>query len=535
MGDCAPPNSSSCMNPPELQPNPDISGIGILIGFAASAWFTFGFCIAYYLINNEDASNTVDIMFLDKRPERWRRSPHPTSKAWSEALQGAVLAFSDLQVMTGVAILISAYSQISCGLQYYHWQIAVDLALFSSITHLTTLTCLRRYFQKRRALRIWRLVCMVIIGVLLSVALGSTGYPMAFKYNISWEGAVPAWCLFQSNFLEYDNVGYAAYDWPYTVILLGYLAVSYISRAIQLFPESTRKAQMSFRPLLGKACERWLTSLRNRALKSRSLFWVFMHNVLLSVYCAFKATADLYGSILFEITWLTVLLAWGTITIIQDRASGGLGPSGDNGWAFGQVIALVLLFLPFLSFVEVSYDAVKSFSGPSRRHGILIGTPGGVTAPLQHHGPALPYEGFEKCGWYRKMTLLIYFLSLVVAGVVLYSFPYQQNTSMLSLFVLPILYQYLQYFALNCVIVLLFASIALQWPVCNQCMFSRKKELLTSDDLLGLMLPNQKLDIYRSVDFSKGSKGWTILACVGALVSLSFEIWSILTSIISRE
>ena len=323
MGDCAPPNISSCGNPPELQSNPDISGIGvrhlvgvlihslrffykswpgfqILIGFSASAWFTLGFCIAYSLINDEDASNSVDIMFLDKWPTRWRCNSHATSKAWSEALQGAVLAFSDLQVITGIAVLISAYSQISCGLQYYHWQIAVDLAFFSSITHLTTLTCLRRYFQKRRALRVWRLVCMAIIGVLLSVALGSTGYPIddSFDGGSSLEGATPAWCLFREIDLEDDTT---EYDWLYTVILLGYLTVSYISRAIQLFPKSTSQAQTSFRRLLGEVCKRWLTSLRHRALRSRSLFWVFMHNVLLAFYCALKATADLYGSMLFEV------------------------------------------------------------------------------------------------------------------------------------------------------------------------------------------------------------------------------------------
>ena len=203
--------------------------------------------------------------------------------------------------MTGIAILISAYSQISCGLQYYHWQIAVDLALFSSITHLTTLTCLRRYFQKRRALRIWRLVCMAIIGVLLSVALASTGYPLNDFFDdvwTPWEGAIPASCLFQGLFREHNSTGY---NWLYTVILLGYLTVSYISRALQLFPGSISKVRTTFRPLLGKVFKRLLTSLRNHALKSRSLFWVFIHNVLLSVYCAFKATADLYRSMLFEV------------------------------------------------------------------------------------------------------------------------------------------------------------------------------------------------------------------------------------------
>ena len=55
-------------------------------------------------------------------------------------------------------------------------------------------------------------------------------------------------------------------------------------------------------------------------------------------------------------------------------------------------------------------------------------------------------------------------------------------------------------------------------------MFSREAELLTPNDLLGLMLPNQKLDIYRSVNLYKGSKGWTIFAWVGVLVSVTYDV-----------
>ena len=128
--------------------------------------------------------------------------------------------------------------------------------------------------------------------MLLSVALGSTGYPP--------NDTLPTWCLFQV------DVEVKYYDWLYIVILLGYLIVSYICRAIQLFPESTSRIRTSFRTLQGEVCKRWLTSLRNRALKSRSLFWVFMHNLLLSLYCALKATAELYGSMLLEV-WVVTL------------------------------------------------------------------------------------------------------------------------------------------------------------------------------------------------------------------------------------
>ena len=103
------------------------------------------------------------------------------------ALQSAVLTFSDLQVLLGISILVSGHSQLHCGLAVYHWQLIVDLAWFSSITHLTTLTSLRGYFQERPALRLGRMVCMVVIAVMLSAALGSTGHGAPASF--------PACCL----------------------------------------------------------------------------------------------------------------------------------------------------------------------------------------------------------------------------------------------------------------------------------------------------------------------------------------------------
>ena len=94
-----------------------------------------------------------------------------------------------------------------------------------------------------------------------------------------------------------------------------------------------------------------------------------------------------------------------------------------------QFFGHILTRVPVSKFL---LEAVKTFSEPPWPHGVLLGTPREVTVPLQRHGPALPYEGFEKCGWYRKMTLMIYLLSLVVAGDVLYNFPFLQDTSGLS-------------------------------------------------------------------------------------------------------
>ena len=233
----------------------------------------------------------MDRLLLPKFIARWKRDHNEVSKAWSEALQNAVLAFSDQQIVTGIAILVSAYVQIFCGLQVYHWQVAVDLALFSSITHLTTLTCLRDYFRKRKSLRTMRLIFMGTIGIMLSVALGTTGYEVE-------TASIAAWCLFQTKSIKDET--YSPYNWLYMCILLGYLTVSYISRAIQLFPRSTSWRTRFLRriSIFARTCLRYL---RKQALDSRGLRWVIAHNMLLSVYCPGKAAVDLYESNVLEV------------------------------------------------------------------------------------------------------------------------------------------------------------------------------------------------------------------------------------------
>ena len=175
-------------------------------------------------------------------------------------------------------------------MQVYHWQVAVDLAFFSSVTHLTTLTCLRGYFRKRKSLRTMRLIFMGAIGIMLSVALGTTGYVV--------DPAKAAWCLFQTESAK-DETSYP-YNWLYMCILLSYLTVSYISRAFQLFPQSTSWRTRCLRRIstFSRACLRYL---RKQALDSRGSRWVIAHNMLLSVYCPGKAAVDLYESIAVEV------------------------------------------------------------------------------------------------------------------------------------------------------------------------------------------------------------------------------------------
>lgn len=69
---------------------------------------------------------------------------------------------------------------------------------------------------------------------------------------------------------------------------------------------------------------------------------------------------------MLQITWLTVALVWGTLAVLSDRSD--LPPDSmrkvlleQNDWSFGQIVPVVLLLLPFLALVEVSYGEWRAF------------------------------------------------------------------------------------------------------------------------------------------------------------------------------
>lgn len=82
---------------------------------------------------------------------------------------------SDFQLITGLSILISGFTQLPTGISAYHWQRLVQLAWFSSVTHLCCLTTLKNYFKRNALGYFWRLPGMIILVIMLIVALIPTG------------------------------------------------------------------------------------------------------------------------------------------------------------------------------------------------------------------------------------------------------------------------------------------------------------------------------------------------------------------------
>jgi hypothetical protein len=97
----------------------------------ATAYITLMIVIMHYVFDPYETSNSVDRVVIDGAGKLWKAlisdRPEDLDK-WSKAIEAAVLMFSDEQLVTGIGILVSGYTQINCALSTYHWQIVDYLA-----------------------------------------------------------------------------------------------------------------------------------------------------------------------------------------------------------------------------------------------------------------------------------------------------------------------------------------------------------------------------------------------------------------------
>lgn len=252
-----------------------------------------------------------------------------------------MLALADAQVVTGIAILASGWYSFSCGVSAYYWQMVVYLAWFSSLTHLSALTCLRRYFATHWTALVCRLALISALLVLIFVGFIPTGHfnfndPSAagvydlgdvlveaneteiFHYlapndpELSVRGvwinvlrASPAACFLKGGM---DKSGAAFLS---MVVSLIFLVFGYTVRICKLFAVSStgiyhvlvRTSKRAHETLL-RAWEQKLRTMRpSTGLKLAATVLPLQS----SVYFLFRSYVDLYGSSLFEVSKIFIL------------------------------------------------------------------------------------------------------------------------------------------------------------------------------------------------------------------------------------
>jgi hypothetical protein len=119
--------SFNCTHYPPLEPNSDISGIGVsssqvvlgigsqtkvLYAFLGTAYITLICCVAKAFLDHKScAAGSNSLLYR-----------------WSFALESVIMVLSDQQVITGISIILGGISQLRSGLPVYHWQSVVNLA-----------------------------------------------------------------------------------------------------------------------------------------------------------------------------------------------------------------------------------------------------------------------------------------------------------------------------------------------------------------------------------------------------------------------
>ncbi|KAJ5804947.1 hypothetical protein N7474_010834, partial [Penicillium riverlandense] len=374
--------------PKEIQFDADITGTGVLIGFISTAGLVTVIIALHYLLayrpalhpfrqdkGEDDPSvdfrpNEVDMMIL-KAVRRTSKSLDGVSQSdprhWSRlesSLTKCVLSMSDLQIATGIAILVSGYAQLPCGLSCYHWQIMGRLAWFSSLTHLSCLTMLRNYLCNRSAQRQWRLLSMLALLILLVVAMVPTGsYEWSVSNNTYQSFPHPsdyAIC----HFSQLPRVGTAATVSMSIFVLLSTLG--FLIRVVKL--HNTLSTFLVGRPreIVSKHARNVLWKFYKQPNAQRlpqRIAGNMVYFPALAFFLAMRVLLDHWASMYFEVYWLLMSFLYGLFSVLVEInvfTGGDIIPpviqnNYTNRWSIGQIMPVFLLAVPLVTIIELLY------------------------------------------------------------------------------------------------------------------------------------------------------------------------------------
>ena len=275
---------------------------------------------------------------------------------------------SDQQIVTGIAIMVAGFAQWET-ISVYHWEIVLYLAWMSSNTHLTTVTLLRPYLQKRNTLKTWRVTGMGILLVLLLVGLSLTTsdywnlatsegyYVIRATAKSDWNSAgAMARCYWQEAFVHGINI-----DAPFSYAIIVF---AYIWKTWSLWDSefATRRWYRDwFLDSLGRRIvnqarkidpEQFDHLIRNPR--------VLGYRILMACYLGFFAISDFCESFLASLWALLLLYMWGALVLFAARNSVPAAVREDeNYWNFGQVLPIMLLMLPIVAVFEHFFREFK--------------------------------------------------------------------------------------------------------------------------------------------------------------------------------
>lgn len=269
--------------------------------------------ITHYILNLRNTQNLVDRAWLEfVTPKSWHNSNTLAMDKWTETLEAVILSFSDIQLLTAVAILLCGYIQLPTNLSIYYWEIMIDLAWFSSLTHLATLTTLRGYFRERPQLAYWRVAIMGAILILLGTAIVNANNPPQWLRLQDYVD-IPALCFFRTRFGDTK----LEYSYFMIIVLLTFLFSCYITGVVRLFSPLSRQTQKWLRTKPGNLMKGSRCYAASRQAKAAGLagkrLWCFCKVSLTLLYVVSKILCEIADSTLWEVSAPYLMFLWCTL------------------------------------------------------------------------------------------------------------------------------------------------------------------------------------------------------------------------------
>ncbi|KAK7192741.1 hypothetical protein PSPO01_01449 [Paraphaeosphaeria sporulosa] len=286
-------------------------------------------------------------------------------KEREEAVTRFILALSDQQLATGLAVVIGALAN-QCTLTNYDINMAFSLAWFSATTHLATLDCLNDYFQKHTTVWKWRAVGM--IGILAFIIYGTAFNLISYTRHLS----LPAGCGDEASITTSDGGVTTLYYDPITALSIFvsvFLVWQYCKRILSTYDLISRK------PGMGTRLQRIGFILGTIAFQSQHQVTMDELDTLLQYvlaeetskaarkrlkYTHVRALRMYRQSFISKSPPLIFMMSFGLSQIIYNRWLVEETVVMDSSMGFGQITPLFLLILPLLAGAEIYYEAKHS-------------------------------------------------------------------------------------------------------------------------------------------------------------------------------
>jgi hypothetical protein len=289
------------------------------VGFLITALLAFIIAFTIIFLDRYDAIATFILRPFAKNKTPYTANSPQTSywrrpAFWSLVLRKNLLSLSDTQLLTGIAIQFTAMLQ-HCSLSIYHFQIVIELAFLTSVTHLLTVVALRTYFVKNRWINLPRVFFMLgNLGLLGYTSFVAYSYDLAgVEYAQQLDSSASLACFFQRPRPRLR----AAFGGKWAALLVGAIGGhATVILAMYVLPEEdkSRKGEWSWR---------WLSAIIR--------IWVIAPTY--AVYGIVSA-----GQVLSR----TQALGTPDVTIIPNEVD-------EETWGFGQFLPVLLLGLPLFA------------------------------------------------------------------------------------------------------------------------------------------------------------------------------------------